>query len=106
MGKQDLVDLEKRLLIVHKQFEQMVLILIRKVLNLHSILRQLRQLQQTLLKLSCLFGILLDLLILFLIHYFVLEPPFHDPLPYLFNAFHEEALELILLAHLIDLLEA
>lgn len=39
MGKQDLVDLEKRLLIVHKQFEQMVLILIRKVLNLHSILR-------------------------------------------------------------------
>ena len=70
----------------------MVLVFIGKILNLHAILSELRQLQKALLELPGLFSVLFNLLILLLIHDFIFKSAFHDALSNLFNAFDEEAL--------------
>lgn len=84
----------------------MVLVLVREVLYLDAVLRELGELQQTLFKFARLLSILLNLLILLLVHDLVLEAPLHDAFPDLLDALDEQALELILLTHFVYFFEA
>lgn len=106
MREQNLVDLQERLLIVDEQLEEMVLILVREVLDLDSVLGELCQLEQTLFELASLLSVLLDLLILLLVHDLIFESALHNSLPDLLDALDEEALKFVLLAHFVHFLEA
>ena len=103
--KENLINLEQGLLVVDEQLQQVILVLIRKVLYFNSVLRQLGQLEQTLLELPSLLGVLLNLLVLLLVHDLVLESPLHDALPDLLDALDKQALQLVLLADLVNFLE-
>ena len=94
------------LLIINKELEQVVLVLVCEVLDLDAVLRELGQLQQALLEFARLLGILLNLLVLLLVHDLVLQAPLHDAFPDLLDALDEQALELILLTDFVDFFEA
>lgn len=84
----------------------MILIFVGEVLYLDAVFRELCQLQQTLLELARLLGILLDLLVLLLVHDLVLQAPLHDAFSDLLDALDEQALELILLTDFVYFFEA
>jgi hypothetical protein len=67
----------------------MILVLVGEVLDLDSVLRELCQFEEALLEFSGFLGVLLDLLVLLLVHYFVLQSALHDALPDFLDALHE-----------------
>ena len=86
-----LINFQERLLVIDKQFKQMILILVGEILNLDPVLGQLCQLEQTLFEFSSFFRVLLNLLILFLIHNFVFQSSLHYAFSNFFNTLHEQA---------------
>lgn len=89
MREQNLVDLKQGPLIIDEQVQKIVSVLARKLRDLHSVLGELCQLKETLLKLFGFIRILIDLLELLLVKDFVLKSAFHNVLSDLFDAFDE-----------------
>jgi len=104
--EQDFINPEKSFLVVNEKLKKITLVLIGEIGDLDSVLSQFCKFQQTLLKFSCFFGVLLNLLVLFLIHDFIFESSLHNTFSNFFNTFHKEAFKLILLADLIDFFKA
>ena len=101
MWEESLVNLEQRLFVVHKQVQQVVLVLRCEICNSHPVFAQLSQPQKRFLKLAGFVRTAVEGLELLAVVNLVFQPPLHHFLAHLLDAVNEEAFELAAFGRLV-----
>ena len=87
--EKNFIDFEKSFFIIHKQIQQVVSILVRKLINFDSILSKLCKFQKALFKFTGIFCTFINLLEFLFIHNFIFQSSLHNIFSYFLNTFYE-----------------